>query len=70
MDARCANTAVRLEHLATALGLHAAATALAALALCALGAREADALFADWALLALALAPAARRLRTLIAPLF
>lgn len=61
---------VRLEHRATVAGLALAGAALLVLLLCGLGLRRADQMPLDWALLALALAPATRRAGALIAPLF
>jgi hypothetical protein len=60
----------RLEHRATAAGLALAGAALLALLLCAVGLRSAAQMPLDWAVLALALAPATRRAGALIAPLF
>lgn len=61
---------VRLEHQATAAGLALAGAALLALLLCGVGLRGAHQMPLDWALLALALAPATRRAGAFIAPLF
>ena len=60
----------RLEHRATAVGLTLAGAGLLALALCALGWRSAGQMLLDWALFALAQAPATRQAGALIAPLF
>lgn len=60
----------RMEHRATAAGLTLAGAGLLALALCALGWRSAGQMPLDWALFALALAPASRAAGALIAPLF
>lgn len=70
MTARSMRILVRLEHQATAAGLALAGAGLLALLLCGVGLRGADQMPRDWALLALALAPAARRAGALIAPLF
>lgn len=62
--------AARAELLLTAAGLHLAGAGLLALLLCAAGLRGVDALFGDWAALAVALLPWLARTRALIAPLF
>jgi len=70
MSSNAMRALVRLEHQATAAGLALAGAALLALLLCGAGLRGAHQMPLDWALLALALAPATRRAGALIAPLF
>ncbi len=61
---------VRLEHLATTAGLTLAGAGLLTLLLCAAGLLDLNTLFADWALLAGALAPASHFAWRRLAPLF
>jgi len=70
MQPRDVHLSVRLEHLATTVGLTLACAGMLALLVCAAGMRGTNNLFTDWALLSLALAPASQRAWHHLSPLF